>query len=562
MAQTIKLKRSATSGATPTTSNLALGEVAINTYDGKMYIKKAVNGIESIVEIGGGVGGNSVSYLEAGMIEYEYTATLNQTTFSGSDNNSATLSYAVNSVMVFINGVLQDDGVDYTATNGTSVVFTTGLAASDEVRIIAFRNVTSSASLQDPTKLDAITTVNAQAAYSLTLNSSAYTPSSETALIVSLNGVTQEPGDSFTISGSTITFSPALVTGDVIDYIVDMGRAVTIGQYNGDLAVDGELEATGDIIGDIRGATLFKAQAGESLAKGDVVYISGISGNTTVVSKADADDAAKMPAFGLVAAAASSNTPVNIYTFGELSGLDTSSFSEGDELFVSTTAGTLTNSAPTGESSKLQKIAKVTRSDNSAGSVFIMGAGRSNAVPNLDDGDIFIGNSSNQAVTATLDTSIVPENTNLYHTTERVQDVTGGQFVTNGTHTGISFTYDDANDGAIDATVSLASFDTDDLTEGSTNLYYTSTRANADFDTRLATKDTDNLSEGSTNLYYTNARADARISAASIDDLSDVDTTGVISGSVLKWSGSAWVVGTDSPGATVDDATALAIALG
>ena len=561
MAQTIKLKRSATSGAIPTTSNLALGEVAINTYDGKMYIKKDVGGTESIVEIGG-VGGNSVSYLEAGMIEYEYTATSNQTTFSGSDNNSATLSYTAESILVFLNGVLQDDGVDYTATNGTSVVFTNSLTANDEVRIAAFTNVTTSGSLQDPTKLDAITTVNAQAAYSLTLNSSAYTPSSQNALIVSLNGITQEPGDSFTISGSTITFSPALVTGDVVDYIVDMGRAVTIGEYSGDLAVGGELEVTGDIIGDLRGATLFKAQAGETLAKGDVVYISGISGNTTVVSKADADDAAKMPAFGLVAAAASSGNPVDVYTFGELSGLDTSSFSEGDELFVSITTGTLTNSAPTGESSKLQKIAKVTRSDNSAGSVFIMGAGRSNAVPNLDDGDIFIGNASNQAVTAALDTSIVPENGNLYHTTERVQDVTGGQFVTNGTHTGISFAYDDANDGAIDATVSLASFDTDDLSEGSTNLYYTSTRANADFDTRLATKDTDDLSEGSTNLYYTNARADAQIAAASINDLSDVNTAGATSGSVLKWSGSAWVVGTDSPGATVDDATALAIALG
>ena len=561
MAQTIKLKRSATSGAIPSTSALALGEVAINTYDGKMYIKKDVGGTESIVEIGG-VGGNSVSYLEAGMIEYEYTATSNQTTFSGSDNNSATLSYTAGSILVFLNGVFQDDGVDYTATNGTSVVFTNSLTANDEVRIAAFTNVTTSGSLQDPTKLDAITTVNAQAAYSLTLNSSAYTPSSQNALIVSLNGITQEPGDSFTISGSTITFSPALVTGDVVDYIVDMGRAVTIGEYSGDLAVGGELEVTGDIIGDLRGATLFKAQAGETLAKGDVVYISGISGNTTVVSKADADDAAKMPAFGLVAAAASSGNPVDVYTFGELSGLDTSSFSEGDELFVSTTAGTLTNSTPTGESSKLQKIAKVTRSDNSAGSVFIMGAGRSNAVPNLDDGDIFIGNASNQAVTAALDTSIVPENGNLYHTTERVQDVTGGQFVTNGTHTGISFTYDDANDGAIDATVSLASFDTDDLSEGSTNLYYTSTRANADFDTRLATKDTDDLSEGSTNLYYTNARADAQIAAASINDLSDVNTAGATSGSVLKWSGSAWVVGTDSPGATVDDATALAIALG
>ena len=82
MAQTIKLKRSATSGAIPTTSSLALGEVAINTYDGKMYIKKDVGGTETVVQVGAGA--DSVSYLEAGMIEYEYTATSNQTSFSGS----------------------------------------------------------------------------------------------------------------------------------------------------------------------------------------------------------------------------------------------------------------------------------------------------------------------------------------------------------------------------------------------------------------------------------------------------------------------------------------------
>ena len=52
MAQTIKLKRSSTGGAVPSTSSLSLGEVAINTYDGKMYIKKN-DGSDAIVEIGG-----------------------------------------------------------------------------------------------------------------------------------------------------------------------------------------------------------------------------------------------------------------------------------------------------------------------------------------------------------------------------------------------------------------------------------------------------------------------------------------------------------------------------
>jgi hypothetical protein len=163
------------------------------------------------------------------------------------------------------------------------------------------------------------------------------------------------------------------------------------------LTIVGDVEAE-EFIGDLRGATLFKAQAGEALAKGDVVYISGISGNTTIVSKADADDANKMPAFGIASAAASINNPVDIYTSGILKGVDTSGFSIGDELFVSSSAGEITSTKPTGESSLLQKIAKVTRVDNSAGSIFITGAGRTNAVPNLNTGRLFVGNASNQAV--------------------------------------------------------------------------------------------------------------------------------------------------------------------
>jgi len=66
----------------------------------------------------------------------------------------------------------------------------------------------------------------------------------------------------------------------------------------------------------------------------------------------------------------------------------------------------------------------------------------------------------------------------------------------------------------------LATKDTDDVSEGTSNLYYT----NARFDTQLGTKDTGDLAEGS-NLYYTNARSDARIAAANLTDLNDVNYT-------------------------------------
>jgi len=51
MASTVQLKRSALSGKVPDTGSLALGEIAINTYDGKIFFKKSgsVESIEGIV---------------------------------------------------------------------------------------------------------------------------------------------------------------------------------------------------------------------------------------------------------------------------------------------------------------------------------------------------------------------------------------------------------------------------------------------------------------------------------------------------------------------------------
>ena len=63
------------------------------------------------------------------------------------------------------------------------------------------------------------------------------------------------------------------------------------------------------------------------------------------------------------------------------------------------------------------------------------------------------------------------------------------------------------------------SINTDNLTEGSTNLFY----ATSLFNTDLASKSTSDLAEG-TNLYYTDARADARIAAADTDDLTEGTT--------------------------------------
>jgi len=85
----------------------------------------------------------------------------------------------------------------------------------------------------------------------------------------------------------------------------------------------------------------------------------------------------------------------------------------------------------------------------------------------------------------------------------------------------------------------------DDLTEGTTNLFFTDARADARADARITASDTDALSEGSTNLYYTNTRVASYLSS------NDYDTATNIVASI-----------TDSAPGTLDTLNELAAALG
>jgi hypothetical protein len=76
---------------------------------------------------------------------------------------------------------------------------------------------------------DAISVVNGQAAYTMQVGGVNVSPQSANHMIVSLNGVIQKPGSSFTVSGSTITFASNLVTNDVIDFIQILGSVLDLG---------------------------------------------------------------------------------------------------------------------------------------------------------------------------------------------------------------------------------------------------------------------------------------------------------------------------------------------
>ena len=78
-------------------------------------------------------------------------------------------------------------------------------------------------------KLDTISVVNGQAAYTMQKDSVNFSPASANQMLVSLNGIIQNPTSSFTISGSTITFASNLVTGDVINFILVLGDVLNVG---------------------------------------------------------------------------------------------------------------------------------------------------------------------------------------------------------------------------------------------------------------------------------------------------------------------------------------------
>jgi hypothetical protein len=138
-----------------------------------------------------------------------------------------------------------------------------------------------------------------------------------------------------------------------------------------------------------------------ALTKGQVVYISGHSGNKPEVSLARSNSSSTMPAFGFVTADIAAEAEGYITTSGLIKGVSTNVFSLGDTLYVSsTTAGEVQNSPPTG-SNLIQNIGKVVRIDASNGEIMVGGAGRTNATPNLNEGNFFIGNASSQSSQST-----------------------------------------------------------------------------------------------------------------------------------------------------------------
>ena len=193
MTTVIKLKRGT---STPTTSDLANGEVGIDTSAKKFYI----NDSGTIKLIGGsGSGGDSSSPLSGDVRGY---------TGDGSDTTFTVTSGAtVSNILVFLNGVFQRPTTDYTVS-GTTLTFGTAPVNNDVITIkelVEGTNTFMSSSVVRAFTGDGSTT-------GFTVSSG----KSVEQFLVFVNGVFQRPTNDFSYSGTTLTFGTAPVNGDVI----------------------------------------------------------------------------------------------------------------------------------------------------------------------------------------------------------------------------------------------------------------------------------------------------------------------------------------------------------
>jgi hypothetical protein len=228
----IRIKRSAVPGAIPTTAQLALGELAINTFDGKAFLKKD-DGTESIVEVGGSGSGAYTS--PAALTLYEKTDSGSADSFDGvetrfqlrdTDGNLVSISNALY-VAASVNGVIQKPNtgtpsspfegfyITANATQGYDIVFDTAPTSGSDFFGVLAGTFTATAGTSGIKILDDISSQfdGILTDFTLQYNTTTYEPEFPDAIIVNVGGVVQVPGDAYSISGSTISFTAAPPSG-------------------------------------------------------------------------------------------------------------------------------------------------------------------------------------------------------------------------------------------------------------------------------------------------------------------------------------------------------------
>ena len=125
MAVVLKPKRSATAGSSPTTSDLEVGEIAVNTTDQKIYMRTS-SGIVTIADTasGGGAAGSAFTTIAvSGQTSIQSDSSTDTLTLVGTGLNSITTDASTDTITIGT-----PTSIPFTTSGGTS----TGIALSVE----------------------------------------------------------------------------------------------------------------------------------------------------------------------------------------------------------------------------------------------------------------------------------------------------------------------------------------------------------------------------------------------------------------------------------------------
>lgn len=175
--------------------------------------------------------------------------------------------------------------------------------------------------------------------------------------------------------------NPGLTGIDYIDFDLTANPSHSEGRIHwndDDKTIDIDTEVTGTSI-QVGQEQVFRAtnKTGDTLTNGTVVYVNGSQGNRPTIAKADAStQATSEGTIGIVTNDIADNATGYVTEFGLVRDIDTSAFNEGDIIYLSTTAGELTNVEPVSPNHSV-RVGVVTNSNVNEGVVLV----------NVDPGD-------------------------------------------------------------------------------------------------------------------------------------------------------------------------------
>ncbi len=498
MANTIILKRSATPGKVPTTAQLALGEIAINTYDGLIYIKKD-NGTPSVVQIGGVTSVNG----ETGSV----TITSDDISDSGQTNKWASAS-VVRGHLSAGTGISYNSGTGVISTTqnlstagsptfagltltGNQTVTGDILPSADNVYSLGSASYMWKDVYVGPGSLyvngqkvlednSGTITFSADAGQSLQIKTSG---AGNVQLSTDAGGVIQVASTLQISSGKNITDSAGVEVnfGDNID--MNSNKIVGLGapSANTDAATKGYVD------------TSVAAISTSSISQGNSNVSVVDSGTGTVTVTVDGSTALTVDANGVTVAG-------NFTVSGTQTTVNSNTIALADNIIT-------LNSDHTGAPTQNAGIL-VERGDEADAQL------RWNEGTDVwqftNDGATY------HPIPVTTD-GLTEGSTNLYHTTARARGALSASSAS-----GVSY-------NSTTGVISLGSIPNSSLTNNSITINGTAVALGG-----TRTLDSDAISEGSTNLYHTTARARGAVSAGT--GISYNSTTGVITNTITQYT--------------------------